>query len=271
MSVNNPLIGTGLGLRFPYFDDILKTKPQLDWIEVIAEDFLMPGPHHFKLMKLRELYPIVFHCVGLNVGGIDDFNYNHLFQYKSLFEKFCPLNISDHLCWSMIDNIYHHDLLPIPKTKKALLNTCERINILQDYFQTTLVLENVTEYIQFKVDEYSTFDFLKETTLRTGHKILLDITNLKINSFNHKLSIHKMTSNIPINEVQYVHFSGGEIEDDLYIDTHSSKVNHEDLITYKNIFKNKKIPVLLERDSNLPAYQEMIGEYQTLKGFIREL
>ena len=66
--------GIGLGLRLEHFDDILNLRPETPWFEVILEDFLTDGPHHEKLLKLRESYPIVFHSIGLNLGGVDPFD-----------------------------------------------------------------------------------------------------------------------------------------------------------------------------------------------------
>ena len=134
----------GLGLRFQHFDHIIKEKPNTDWFEVIADDFLSSGPHWEKLQELCKTYPIVMHSVGLNIGGTQKFVGQHLKKYRTIYDTFSPLWISDHLCWSAHNGFYHHDLLPIPKTHAALQHASDRINYLQDFFSRGLCIENIT-------------------------------------------------------------------------------------------------------------------------------
>jgi len=36
-------LGFGLGLRTPHFQDVLNTQPDLDWFEIISENFMVAG------------------------------------------------------------------------------------------------------------------------------------------------------------------------------------------------------------------------------------
>ncbi len=38
---NLPYLGFGIGLRTPHFRDILDTRPKIDWLEIISENFMV--------------------------------------------------------------------------------------------------------------------------------------------------------------------------------------------------------------------------------------
>lgn len=251
----------GLGLRFSHFDDILENKPTVPWFEVITDDFLISGPHFEKLEKLRSHYPIVFHSVGLNLGGVDPLEEKTLKNFKRLYQQFEPQYISDHLCWSQHAGKFHHDLLPIPKTKEGLENICSRINYLQEYFSRPLVVENITSYVDFKNEEFSEIDFIKEVCKRTDCSLLLDISNVLINHQNRKLDFQPYLDNFFIDRVTYCHLAGGVSSGGLTIDSHSENVAKKDVAVLKQVFRKQRyIPCIIERDSNIPSFKNLNEE-----------
>ena len=254
----NSIKGVGVGLRFPHFDEILRGQPQIPWFEVVADDFLNKGPHHHKLAKLRENYPVAFHSLGLNLGGIDDFNKSYLKSLRELHERFEPRWISDHLCWSSYAGNYHHDLLPIPRTLEGIKNICCRIHFLQDYFGRQLVLENITSYLEYKNSEFSEIDFIRQIVEDTGCALLLDISNVIINHKNRGKDYREYFLKFPLEHVKYIHLAGGGYDGKLIIDTHGSEVQNEDINTLKNIYrKGFTRPVIIERDTDLPPFSSL--------------
>ena len=259
--------GVGVGLRFPHFNDILNSQPKSNWVEVMTDDFLSAGPHHDKLLALREQIPMAFHSVGLNIGGTDPFNGDYLKTFKDLYDKYEPFLISDHLCWSTHQGRYHHDLLPIPKTKEALVHVCRRIDELQNYFQRPLTVENITTYIDFKEEDFSEIDFIKTLQKTTGCFLLLDITNVRINHTNRKEDSSHYFDNFPLEEVRQVHLAGGQWDGDTLIDSHSHPVSTEDLDTLKELYHSGRLkaPALIERDASLPSFKELEAERQNVE------
>jgi len=41
--MDNQFLGFGLGLRTQHFHEVLEQKPDLDWFEVISENFMVDG------------------------------------------------------------------------------------------------------------------------------------------------------------------------------------------------------------------------------------
>src|SRR5277367_1928373 len=68
--VGDPVMirGFGLGLRPQHYAEVLQTRPPLDWLEIISENYLGSGgkPLYF-LDRIRELYPLVMHGVSLSI------------------------------------------------------------------------------------------------------------------------------------------------------------------------------------------------------------
>ena len=50
--------------------------------------------------------------------------------------------ISDHLCWTAIDGVQLHDLMPIPYCEDAMRHIAARVRRIQDVLEQPLVLEN---------------------------------------------------------------------------------------------------------------------------------
>jgi len=258
--------GIGLGLRFSHFEDILKFEHQCPWFEVITEDFLQEGSHQHKLLKLRKKFPIAFHSVGLNIGGVDSIDLNYLKRLKFLYQKFEPTIVSDHLCWSSHQGKFHYDLLPIPRTRDGLNQVCERISFVQEYLDRELVIENITSYIEYKECDFEELDFLKAVSNKTGCFFLLDITNVLINFENRKKNPENFLMNFPLDRVKQIHLAGGTNKGNIIIDTHSEKVSPESILELQKIYqRGYDIPAIIERDSNIPPFLNLEEERQKIE------
>ena len=129
----SPNLGFGLGLRTTHYEAILETKPDLDWLEVISENYLVPGGRPLaNLTRIRQDYPMVMHGVSMSIGSSDALNFQYLHDLKQLAQRIEPAWISDHLCWTGIAGKNLHDLMPLPYTEEALARVaaaCARCRI----------------------------------------------------------------------------------------------------------------------------------------------
>ena len=251
----------GLGLRFSHMDDVLEQKPQTPWFEVIADDFLDQGPHHGKLSQLRQTYPLVFHSVGLNLGGTDPLHLPTLQSFKKLHERYEPLWVSDHLCWSAHGGNHHFDLLPMPLTSEALDNLCGRIHKVQEVFGRPLGVENITSYLDYRSEDFSETQFIKELVARTGCELLLDVSNVLINHRNRGRDAEDFFATYPLDRVKQIHLAGGSLVDGTMIDSHASPVPAADVDCVRAL-RQKGLTghVTLERDAALPSFLELERE-----------
>lgn len=258
--------GVGLNLRLENIDEILSSKPELDILEVIVENWFSPGPHHKKLEVLRADYEISFHCVGMNIAGVSELNLNHIKRVKELRDKFEPIHVSDHLCMTAHNGVQHHDLLPVPFTEVYLKNTVERIHLIQEVIGEEILLENLSYYIQYKDCEMSEMDFFNHVLKKTDAKMLFDLNNIWVNAKNLKIKLEEEIEKVPWNLVKEVHLAGPELRKGIFVDTHGSSIHsevHALLKKYKNILADKV--VIYERDNNIVDLAGLMKEVQLIK------
>lgn len=237
--------------------DFLSYDP--GYFEVIADNWLSHGPHHKKLDKVRANHQLLFHCVGMNLGGFDPLCSNYLRDIKRMIERWQPMHISDHLCIQSHQGQYVHDLLPFALNESSLSRVANRIEEVQDLLDTALVIENLSYYIRFSDSDFTEAEFLNQLAKITGCGILLDINNLDINDKNSIYSKYKFLEELDLSFVKEIHIAGGEQIDQLWIDTHASQASPWVKQTLKQIHATiPDVPVIYEWDNKLPSFEERI-------------
>src|SRR5258706_1359518 len=80
-----PYLGIGLGLRTVHYKHLLEHWPDVDWFEIISENYMQTAgrPLYF-LDQIAERYPIVMHGVSMSIGGTDELDMRYLAQLKAL-------------------------------------------------------------------------------------------------------------------------------------------------------------------------------------------
>ncbi len=262
-----PYIGCGLGLRPTYYSDILNNSVDVDWFEIISENYMVPGGNPLAMLeRVREKYPLVMHGVSLSIASTDPVNLDYLEELKSLANRIEPMWISDHLAWTGIEGVNLHDLLPIPYTQEALHHIAEKIRIVQDYLERPILIENPSTYISFKESEMDEADFLNEICEQENCSLLLDINNIYVSAFNHNFDAVTYLNKIqPANVVQ-MHIAGHTNYGTHIIDTHDQSVC-DDVWALMEI-ASKRFPnasPMLERDDNFPPFIEIKSEFDKMR------
>ena len=99
-----PFLGFGLGLRTEHYQHVLDNKPDIDWFEILSENYMVPGGKPLAMLdRIRADYPMVMHGVSLSIGSTDPLNQDYLQALKQLAERVEPHWLSDHLCWTSVD------------------------------------------------------------------------------------------------------------------------------------------------------------------------
>ncbi|MDQ8039880.1 MAG: DUF692 domain-containing protein [Rickettsiella sp.] len=260
-------LGFGLGLRAQHFSNILETRPDIDWFEVITEDYLVSGGRPlYYLNRIREFYPLVMHGVSLSIGSCDPINFDYLKKVKALASSIKPIWISDHLCWTGVNGLNLHDLLPLPYTEEALKHVVERVKRVQDFLGQQILLENVSSYIEYQVSKMKEWDFLTAIAEQADCFILLDINNIYVSAVNHHFDPLKYLNNIPIHRVQQFHLAGHKNFDNYIIDTHDAPIIESVWSLYAAAVRRfGKISTMIERDDNIPELPELLAELQQAK------
>ncbi|AMQ28537.1 TPA: DUF692 domain-containing protein [Legionella pneumophila] len=262
-----PYLGFGLGLRPNYYEEILTSKPDLDWFEILTENYLIPGgkPLYY-LDKIREHYSIVMHGVSLSLGSTDPLNWDYLKQVQELASRIEPVWISDHLCWTGIHGLNTHDLLPVPYTTEAIQHIVSRIQEIQDFLKRPFLIENVSSYLTYKQSEMSEWDFILEIVKQSGCYLLLDVNNVYVSSFNHNFDPMAYINSMPPGRVAQIHLAGHTNHGDYIIDTHNAPVIEPVWDLYEaTIQRLGPVSTMIERDDNMPDFSELLSEINHAK------
>ena len=257
----------GLGLRSEHYQSILEQKPKIDWFEIISEDYMVDGglPLYY-LDKIRQDYPMSLHGVSLSIGSTDPLNWDYLKRLKALADHIKPLWISDHLCWTGVQGINTHDLMPLPYTDEAIDHVVMRIKQVQDYLGQQLVLENVSSYVSYAQSVYSEVEFLVRVVERADCLILLDINNIYVSAFNHGFKVSSYLAQIPAPRVKQFHLAGHKSYPNYIIDTHDNKIDPNVMAVYAEALKHfGPVPTSIERDDNIPVLNELLLEMDQVR------
>jgi len=254
--------GFGLGLRTDHYHDFIERKPAVDWLEVISENYMVPGgkPLHF-LDAIRRDFPMVMHGVSLSVGGTDPLDRGYLEQLKQLIDRVQPGWVSDHLCWTGVDHHNLHDLLPMPYTEASLRHLADRVLQVQDFLGRQILLENVSSYVAYAADEMSEWEFVSELASRADCHLLFDVNNVYVSSRNHGFDPRVYVDAMPARRIRQIHLAGHEDHGDFVIDTHDHPVRDEVWELYRyTIRRIGEVPTMIERDDNIPQLDILLAE-----------
>src|SRR5208283_3606482 len=158
-----PFLGFGVGLRRDHYLHILEAQPEVDWFEILSENFMVAGGRPLEVLDgVRARYPIVMHGVSMSLGSTDPIRQDYLRELKNLARRVEPAWISDHLCWTGVGGRNLHDLLPLPYTPEVVSHVAARIREVQDFLERPILIENVSSYMAFKDSAMTEWEFLTE-------------------------------------------------------------------------------------------------------------
>ncbi|GAB4202169.1 MAG: DUF692 domain-containing protein [Bacteroidia bacterium] len=260
----------GIGYRKDFAEEWDENPASLrpDFIEVAPENWINVGGYWKKLF-LRKLqdYPLFTHGLSLSVGSPDELDMDFLKQLKVFLNETQAKFYSEHLSFAKCDNAHLYDLLPIPFTEDAVKHVVQKIKQVQDFLERPLVLEIVSYYSPLAA-EMKEIDFINAILKESNCLLLLDVNNIYVNGFNHRFNPKEFILQLPKEKVAYIHMAGHlQVDEDLIIDTHGEPIIDPvyELFEFTMNWLQKPVPVLLERDFNIPDLADMQSEMEKLK------
>ena len=262
-----PYLGYGLGLRKEHYETVLAERPDVDWFEIISENYMVDGGKPLDyLTRIREHYPMVMHGVSMSIGSTEPLNFDYLKQLKNLIKRVEPEWISDHLCWTGVNGLNLHDLMPLPYTEEAIKHVADRVSQVQDYLGQQILLENVSSYVSYSDSVMTEAEFYLEVTERADCLMLLDINNIYVSAYNHNFDPYSYLTAMPNERVYQFHLAGHTQEDNLIIDTHDHPIADPVFDLYAAAVEHfGRVSTMIERDDNIPPLPELLNELEQVK------
>ncbi len=255
------LSGIGVGLREELVKGLLATERQLDFIEIIPENWLRPRQRAV-LASCTERWPTVPHSVHLSIGGPDPIDAEFMAAMRESIRATDAPFFSDHICYSSIGGLQTRELLPLPFSEEAVEHTIARIAEVKRQLDVPLVLENPTYYSVMPGSTMDEATFLHTILVEGDCGMLLDVNNVYVNSRNHGYDPRAIIDRIPMERVHQLHLAGYHLHArlDTIVDTHARPISDEvwALFRYTLQRAGRLIPTCIEWDDDLPPVEELL-------------
>jgi uncharacterized protein len=248
----------GVGFRPAFADWILSRPKEVNCIEITAEHFFDRG--HDTLTHLSERFPVYVHGLGLSLGTPGPLDAKTLSDFQRVVEIANPRWISEHMAFTRSADVDLGHLNPVPWTDESLQTLVDHSREVMDVCGKRLLLENITTFLTLPGEMPET-EFINQLCEKAGVGLLLDVTNLFINSRNHNFDpvdwLHRLE---PDNIVQ-LHLVGYSIENGVWQDRHSTPIQEELFDLLEEVVSYAPVQsVVIERDGNFPSTAELATE-----------
>ena len=243
----------------------ISTKPEaMDSVEITAEHFFDDGLP--VLEWLRQNYVTFVHGLGLSLGTPGPLDRSTLASFSNVAERADAKWVSEHVSFTRTGEIDLGHLNPVPLTKDSLQVMTEHALEVADYCKRPLVLENITFDLKLG-GNFSEPEFLNLLCEKANCKLLLDITNLYINSQNHGFCPEEWLREIEPTNLRQIHVVGYSKVDGFFRDFHGSKIQSELLDLLRVVLDYAAVEsIILERDERLEELVEIANEVSVIQG-----
>lgn len=264
-----PPLGSGIGYRDPWFADLTSEEgKQADFLEITADHFLdAPAWKMRELDALAERFTLIPHALDLSLGTAEGIDETYLAKLAKLVERVAPPYWSEHLAFTKADGRELGHLAPLPFCEEAVDTVARNVKLARRYVDLPLALENVTYGLELPESEMDEATFLTQTLEAAECGWLLDVTNLYVNSFNHKRDPRAFLDAAPVERVVQLHYVGFKVGENGYlIDDHGADVDPETRTLLEEVLRRSPAKgAILERDQNLPPFAKVAKEMATTR------
>jgi hypothetical protein len=266
-----PTLGVGLGLRREIADnifDLADTHPRhIDWLEFAPENYInIGGEAAENLAHAGSKFSLVSHGVNLSIGSTDELNVDYLNNLRVLLDQVNSPWWSDHLCFTSVNGIYMHDLLPLPLSREAIDHVVRRIKVVQNAIDRPFLIENISFYMDMPGGELTEAQFISEVLEKADCGLLLDVNNVYVNSINRGYDAKEFLNQLPLERTVQIHVAGHKHNGELIIDTHGEAIIEPVYELLADVLPKTGVKaILLERDQNFPEFQELVVELDRIR------
>jgi uncharacterized protein len=285
VTTSRPLSGVGLGLRWDFDAELVESLPPLDFLEVAPENYVGRGGYHADAFDyLAGHYPIVTHGLSLSLGGLDPLDERYLAEVRGFIRTVGSPWHSDHLSFGTWRGERLHDLLPIALSSAGVERVASRIRRAQDLVGAPLCVENISFYLPPSSTDMPEGEFVARVLDAADCGLLLDVNNLYVNATNFGFDTAAWLDAVPMDRVTQIHVAGHEWFDErlepraphapgaLIVDTHGADVSGPVLCLLEQVLvRAGPVPVVLERDNDVPSLPKLLAEIATLKAIVSKV
>ena len=264
-----PGFRVGLGYRRSLHEELMEAPlEQLDFVELAPENYLgLGGEWRRRLRQISSRWPVVTHGLALSLGGEDPLDEDLIEGVARFVEQIESPWHSDHLCVGRAHGHHTHELLPIEMTRDRAIAVAQRVRDVASNLSVPMAIENISAYGRWPTDQMEEADFVTEVVERADCALLLDVNNVVVNARNFGQDPLAILNRLPLERAVQIHVAGFEArEEGLLIDTHGAPVDATVWpVLEAALMRTGPVPVLLERDHEIPALSELVDELKVIR------
>jgi len=248
-----PMLGSGLGYRRELKDVIFESQHAIDFVEIVTEQFIGQPGQIRELEEVCEVFPVIPHGIGLSIGS-QSLDEEYLKEIKRVSDVTGSPYYSEHLAMTRAPGIDIGHLSPLWFVGPVLRATADNVLRVQDFLKKPIILENVTYLLAVPDAVMTQAEFFARLVEATGCGVLLDVTNVYINSVNHHFDPVAFIKEMPLDRIVQVHLAGGYMHNGLMIDAHSEAVDEGSWSLLETLMELTMVKgSILEHDANFPS------------------
>ena len=272
LTTNIPALGVGLGYRSELKEEILAHREQIDFLEIITDNYLTEPGARAALEELCALFPVIPHGVDLSIGSVMPLEPSYLKAIQRISDLTKAPYYSEHLCMTRVPGRDIGHLAPLWFTEELLQHVIHRVQTIQDYLGKPLILENVTYTLGIPQGTMSQTEFFQRVVKATGCGVLLDVTNAFVNATNHQFDAKHFLEQMPLDHVVQIHLAGGYWRNGWLVDGHSELVPQEIFDLFRVVASRCLIKgVIFEHDAHFPAMADLLRQMEYARGILNSV
>ena len=266
-----PKLGIGIGFREAFRADLFLHQSEIDFLEITADHYFDANRKKLdELELLKQHFPLIPHGLNLSLGSAEGVDAHYLDKFAALVERLNPAWFSEHICFTKSGGKQIGHLAPVPYTNEAVRVFVKNITRVKKIINTPLILENITSNVRFPSSEMSESQFITKVLEETDCGLLLDITNLYINSVNQGFDWREFLDDLPTERIVQLHFVGLHKHGNLLIDAHAHRTGDEIWEVFREVCQRANVKgAILERDENFPPFTEILEEIETARNLLK--
>lgn len=248
-----PYMGSGIGYRAEIKEAIFAARDAIDFVELITDQFLDGKRSLDEVREVCDVFPAIPHGIALSVGSATGVSPEYLSRVKAVSDVTSSPYYSEHLCMTKAPGLEIGHLAPLALTEQMLGLTIANVRRVQETLEKPLILENVTYSFAIPGAEMTQAEFFARLVEATGCGVLLDVTNVYINSANHGFDPVEFLASMPLESIVQIHLAGGYWSHEILIDSHSEPVQEESWQLFEELVARTRVRgSIIEHDANFP-------------------
>jgi uncharacterized protein (UPF0276 family) len=201
-----PRLGVGVGYRGRHREQILQNQPDIDFVEIVADDYLFATPEkREELDQLTEHFTVIPHTLNLSLGSAEGVSDDYLEHVSELVHGLRPPWWSEHIGYTHAGGVELGRPAPLPFTREAIDVVARNMITVRRKIAAPLILENIDYQFDLPGAEMSENEFIGEVLGWGGCGMQLNVDSLYHHAVSRGRDPFQTVAELPMDRVVQVH------------------------------------------------------------------